>query len=140
MNVDIEGNCIRKRRINPRNYLNIEAIKIMNCKSLVQWFLLSLLILSPYLNAEDDDSGSSEDNIVSIQDNAQGVIPIDRSGVVSLALQNADVATVMKGISQIGNYDFVTKGQIDKTVNLSLTGRSIQEALDIISEIGRAHV
>lgn len=134
MNVDIEGNCIRKRRINPRNYLNIEAIKIMNCKSLVQWFLLSLLILSPYLNAEDDDSGSSEDNIVSIQDNAQGVIPIDRSGVVSLALQNADVATVMKGISQIGNYDFVTKGQIDKTVNLSLTGRSIQEALDIISD------
>ncbi|MCJ8345359.1 hypothetical protein MJH12_07455, partial [bacterium] len=32
------------------------------------------------------------------------------------------------------NYDFVTKGTIDKSVNLTLKGRSIREALDIISD------
>ena len=56
------------------------------------------------------------------------------SGIVSLGLQEADVATVMKGISQLGNYDFVTKGEIDKRVNLTLKNRSIREALDIISD------
>ena len=97
----------------------------------------SLLILSFSFfafGAPDDQQGEDTEQIVTLEDSADGVIPLDRRGVVSLALQNADVATVMKGISQIGNYDFVTKGEIDKTVNLTLTGRSIQEALDIISD------
>jgi len=101
----------------------------------LSWLFLSLCILNLSFCAEaDEDSAGSEDKIVTLQDSAEGVVPLDREGVVSLALQNADVATVMKGISQIGNYDFVTKGEIEKTVNLTLTGRSIQEALDIISD------
>ena len=84
--------------------------------------------------AEDEGAEESTDKIVTIEETEQGLIPLDEPGVVSLALQEADVSTVMKGIAQLGNYDYVTKGEIEKTVNLTLKGRSIREALDIISD------
>ncbi|MBT3783830.1 type II secretion system protein GspD [bacterium] len=104
-------------------------------KRLSFWFLLIICSFGLSLNAQTEgDLSEEEDQIVALEDSLEGVTPLNQKGVVSLALQNADVATVMKGISQIGNYDFVTKGEIDKSVNLTLTGRSIREALDIISD------
>ena len=99
--------------------------------------LFLVLCLPVGLSSEEGNRAtetSEDDSIVTLDESADGVIPMDQKGVVSLALQNADVATVMKGISQLGNYDFVTKGEIEKNVNLSLKDRSIREALDIISD------
>ena len=99
--------------------------------------LFLILIFPAGLSSEEGTrtaETADDDSIVSIDETRDGVIPMDQKGVVSLALQNADVATVMKGISQLGNYDFVTKGEIEKNVNLTLKDRSIREALDIISD------
>jgi type II secretory pathway component GspD/PulD (secretin) len=97
--------------------------------------LISLFLLPACLFAEDiDNEPVDDDKIVTTVAQTEDKIPLDKAGVVSLALQNADVATVMKGIAQLGNYDFVTKGEIAKNVNLTLKGRSIRQALDIISD------
>ncbi|MEE2924019.1 MAG: hypothetical protein VX619_04490 [bacterium] len=95
-------------------------------------FIVSLLYIQS--NSANEESQSEEDKIVTLESKEIGIIPLDEPGIVSLGLQEADVATVMKGISQLGNYDFVTKGEIDKRVNLTLKNRSIREALDIISD------
>ena len=94
--------------------------------------IISLLYIQS--NSANEDRQSEEDKIVTLESKDIGIIPLDEPGIVSLGLQEADVATVMKGISQLGNYDFVTKGEIDKRVNLTLKNRSIREALDIISD------
>jgi general secretion pathway protein D len=117
-------------------YVFLSMSKGLMMRSIIlMLFILSLTPFMSPLRANDDEEN---DAIISTTDpNRQSyndVIPFDQPGVVSLALQNADVATVMKGISQLGNYDFVTKGQIIETVNLTLKGRSIREALDIISD------
>ena len=101
--------------------------------SLIFGFLIvSLLYIQS--NPAKEERQSEEDKIVTLESKEIGIIPLDEPGIVSLGLQEADVATVMKGISQLGNYDFVTKGEIDKRVNLTLKNRSIREALDIISD------
>lgn len=101
-------------------------------------YLLITIFLSIQIQAKDedpaDDKPVEEDKIVTLENKDLGLIPLDEPGIVSLGLQEADVSTVMKGISQLGNYDFVTKGEIDKRVNLTLKNRSIREALDIISD------
>jgi len=93
-----------------------------------------LLLLSTRLIGNDEAEGD-DNRILAVQEvKASSVVPLDQPGVISIFLQDADVVTVMKGIAQIGNYDFVTKGEIAKTVNLTLKGRSIRESLDIISD------
>lgn len=94
--------------------------------------MLLLVAISPLFS--EDEPAAAGDSISTIEDVSTELIPLDEKGQVSIYLQDAPVATVMKGIAQIGNYDFVTKGTIDKTVNLTLKGRSIREALDIISD------
>ncbi len=96
--------------------------------------LTILLLLSTRLIGNDEAEGD-DNRILAVREvNVSSVVPLDQPGVISIFLQDADVVTVMKGIAQIGNYDFVTKGEIAKTVNLTLKGRSIRESLDIISD------
>ena len=94
--------------------------------------LLSMAFLIQPLIANEE--AEPDESIVALKENDSNIVPLDRPGVVSLALQGADVGTVMKGISQLGNYDFVVKGEVAKVVNLTLNGRSIREALNIISD------
>lgn len=108
--------------------MNKLRIRIINI------FILTLIFCIPTFAADDDATTTEDDKIVTLENRDVGLIPLDEPGIVSLGLQEADVATVMKGISQLGNYDFVTKGEIDKRVNLTLKNRSIREALDIISD------
>lgn len=89
-----------------------------------------IVMLSPLFSENEN----SEESISTIDDVTTELIDLDQKGIVSIYLQDAPVTTIMKGISQLGNYDFVAKGKIEKTVNLTLKGRSIREALDIISD------
>ena len=80
-------------------------------KIMLSCLFVSLLHINS--NSANEDAQAEEDKIVTLESKEIGIIPLDEPGIVSLGLQEADVATVMKGISQLGNYDFVTKGEID---------------------------
>lgn len=61
-------------------------------------------------------------------------IPLDRPGVVNMALKDAPALTVFEQIVLNGSYDLVTRGSIDATVTAFLSGVSIQDALDTITQ------
>jgi len=61
-------------------------------------------------------------------------IPLDQPGVVSLGLKDAPALTVFEQIVLNGRYDLVTRGQIDETVTAFLSGVSIEDALNTITQ------
>ncbi|MBI2944015.1 MAG: hypothetical protein HYY25_07430 [Candidatus Wallbacteria bacterium] len=61
--------------------------------------------------------------------------PLDKPGSVSITIKGAPVQSVIESIVMNGNYDFVTSGEFADTVNLSLSGVSIQDALDTLTQI-----
>src|SRR5688572_5656307 len=66
---------------------------------------------------------------------AAAPVPLDQQGVVTITIRGAPVQSVIESIVLNGNYDFVTSGEFADTVNLSLTGVSIAEALDTLTGI-----
>jgi|GEM_PF-951062 len=61
-------------------------------------------------------------------------IPLDKEGVVDMAMNNANAMVVVQGITTNGRYNFVTKGKIEETVTLVLQKVSIQDALDAVTQ------
>jgi type II secretory pathway component GspD/PulD (secretin) len=62
-------------------------------------------------------------------------VPLDQKGVVTLSIKDAPAQSVIESIVINGNYDFVTSGEFPDRVSLSLSGVSIQEALDTLTQI-----
>ncbi len=62
-------------------------------------------------------------------------VPLDQKGVVTLSIKDAPAQSVIESIVINGNYDFVTSGEFPDKVSLSLSGVSIQEALDTLTQI-----
>ncbi|MBI3892470.1 MAG: STN domain-containing protein, partial [Candidatus Wallbacteria bacterium] len=68
-------------------------------------------------------------------EDSKAPVPLDKPGEVSITIKGAPVQSVIETIVMNGNYDFVTSGEFADTVNLSLSGVSIQEALDTLTQI-----